>query len=239
MQIKECIILAGGLGTRLRSEVPDLPKCLAPVAGKPFLHWVIRHLLSQKVETFIFSVGYMHEKTEAFIAKEYPGLPVKFSAETTPLGTGGAIKFAFRQCSGSDVMAVNGDTLFETDHDRLMYYHLENNAACTLALKPVTDSDRYGSVETDERGNIISFREKTFIRAGLINGGVYLLNRQRFEDAGLPEIFSFEKDYLEKSVGAQKMIGVRDDGYFIDIGIPADLEKANIEIKQKFNASAE
>ena len=235
MQIKECIILAGGLGTRLRSEVPDLPKCLAPVAGKPFLHWVIRHLQSQHVERFILSVGYMHEKIEAFIADAYPLLPVTFSLETTPLGTGGAIKLALLQCSGNDVMAVNGDTLFETDNDRLMYYHDENKAACTLALKPVKDSYRFGSVEIDAQGNIVAFSEKKFIQSGLINGGVYLLDRQCFEQADLPVAFSFEKDYLETYIGAQKMIGVQDDGYFIDIGIPADLKKAHEEINKKYN----
>ena len=233
MQIKECIILAGGLGTRLRSEVADLPKCMAPVAGKPFLHWVIEYLLSQKVSVFIFSTGYMHEKIEAYVLEEYPHLNTKFSVEEKPLGTGGALKLALKLCTDTNVLAVNGDTLFETDDQKLLYYHIEKQAACTLALKPMKDFYRYGSVETDDAGTIISFSEKRHIREGLVNGGVYLLNRLSFEQTDLPDIFSFEKDYLEKYNGAQKMIGVEDNGYFIDIGIPEDFKKANEEFKNR------
>ncbi len=233
MQIKECIILAGGLGTRLRSEVPGLPKCMAPVAGKPFLHWVIEYLLSQKVSVFIFSTGYMHENIEEYISAEYPHLNAKFSVEDRPLGTGGALKLALKLCTDANVLAVNGDTLFETDDRKLLYYHIEKQAACTLALKPMKYFDRYGSVQTDDAGTIISFSEKKYIKEGLVNGGVYLLNRLAFEQTDLPEIFSFEKDYLEKYNGAQKMIGVEDDGYFIDIGIPEDFNKANEEFKNR------
>ena len=234
MRVKECIILAGGLGTRLRSEVADVPKCMAPVAGKPFLHWVIQYLLSQKVSVFIFSLGYMQEKIRDFIAADYPELDAKFSVEEAPLGTGGAIKLAMKLCTEENVMALNGDTIFETDTDRLMYYHMENKAACTLALKPIKNSERYGAVEIDEHYNVTAFREKKFMKEGLINGGVYLLNRLAFEQVPLPDAFSFEKDYLEKYHGAQKMIGIKDDGYFIDIGIPEDFKRANEEIKNRY-----
>ena len=233
MQIKECIILAGGLGTRLRSEVADLPKCMAPVAGKPFLHWVIQYLLSQKISIFIFSTGYMHEKIEAYILNEYPHLNVKFSVEEEPLGTGGALKMAMKLFTGEHVLAVNGDTIFETDNKKLLYYHIENRAACTLALKPMKNFDRYGSVETDHDGTIVSFAEKKYLKEGLVNGGVYIINRLSFEQTDLPAKFSFEKDYLEKYCGAQKMVGVEDNGYFIDIGIPEDFKRANEEFKNR------
>lgn len=233
MHIKECIILAGGLGTRLRSEVSDLPKCMAPVAEKPFLHWVLQYLLAQKISNFVLSVGYMHESIESYIAKEYKDLPVTFSIETEPLGTGGAVKKALQLCTEENVLVINGDTLFEADLQRLYNYHLENKAACTLALKPMENFDRYGVVITDEANTILSFQEKKYTETGLINGGIYILNATAFKQLHLPEKFSFEKDYLEKYTGSHKMIGIPDTGYFIDIGIPEDFKKANRDLKNK------
>ena len=236
MPIKECIILAGGLGTRLRSEVADLPKCMAPVAGKPFLHWVIAHLTAQKITSFVLSLGYMHEIIEEYIQKNYPQLQVKFSVENEPLGTGGAIKKALGLCEEENVLIVNGDTLFETDNNALWEQHIKNNSACTLALKPMQNFERYGAVAVNEKSTITAFQEKKYMAQGLINGGVYLINRNAFNEINFPEKFSFENDFLEKFLEPLTMIGVEDDGYFIDIGIPEDFKKANQELKLKFNA---
>lgn len=233
MHLKECIILAGGLGTRLRPEVSDLPKCMAPVAGKPFLHWVLQYLQSQDVTDVIFSVGYMYEAIENYITNEHSGLNAKFSVEVEPLGTGGAVNLAAQLCAEENVLVVNGDTLFEADLQRLYNYHLQCKAHCTLALKPMEKFDRYGVVETDDEYNILSFQEKKYMDAGLINGGAYILSLPAFKQLHFSDKFSFEKDYLEKYVGAQKMIGIPDDGYFIDIGIPEDFKKANNDLKNK------
>jgi D-glycero-alpha-D-manno-heptose 1-phosphate guanylyltransferase len=233
--IKECIILAGGLGTRLRSEVADLPKCMAPVAEKPFLHWVITNALLQGVTKFIFSLGYLHEKIEDYIAKDYPTLNVKFSIEDEPLGTGGAIKLAMQLSTEKNVLVLNGDTLFEVNNNLLFETHDKNNADCTLVLKPMTDFNRYGCVTTNEQLQIISFEEKKQTEKGLINGGVYLINNDRFSDITFDKKFSFEKDYLEKYVHSYKMMAIINDGYFIDIGIPEDFKKANEEIKIKYH----
>ncbi len=236
MLIKECIILAGGLGKRLRSEVADLPKCMAPVAGQPFLHWVITYLQSQGVTSFIFSLGYMHDVIEDYIKLNYPELQVKFSVENEPLGTGGAIKLAMQLCQEENVLVVNGDTLFETNNELLWSEHHEGNSTCTIALKPMQNFDRYGAVTINEKHIITAFTEKKYMDAGLINGGVYLINRYIFNEINFPEKFSFEKDFLEKYLDTLTMIGVEDDGYFIDIGIPEDFKKANKEIKEKYNA---
>ena len=160
MPTTECIILAGGLGTRLRSQVADLPKCMAPVAGKPFLHWVIKYLQSQKITSFVLSLGYMHEVIEDYIMEFYPFLHVKFSIENEPLGTGGAIKLAMQLCKEENVLVVNGDTLFETNNDHLWYEHIKYKSACTLALKPMQNFDRYGAVTINEQKNITAFTEK-------------------------------------------------------------------------------
>ena len=236
MPIKECIILAGGLGTRLRSEVADLPKCMAPVAGKPFLHWVMAHLITQKITSFVFSLGYMHEIIEEYIQSDHPQLQVKFSVENEPLGTGGAIKLALSKCEEENVLVANGDTLFETNNNALWEKHVKNHSACTLALKPMQHFERYGAVTLNGCNIITAFTEKKYMEEGLINGGVYLINRNSFNQSDLPQKFSFEKDFLEKYLHKLIMIGVQDNGYFVDIGIPEDFKKANEEIKLKYDA---
>lgn len=231
--IKEAIILAGGLGTRLREAVPDLPKCMAPVAGKPFLSYVIDALRMQGIQTFIFSLGYRSEIIESYLSQEYPTLDYKTVLEKEPLGTGGAIRLALQSASGYDVLIANGDTLFKTDLAKMSRLHFEQKAECTLALKPMKDFDRYGVVEINGEGRVLSFREKQYYSEGLINGGLYLLNREKFERYHFPEIFSFEKDYLEKHFTKGQFYGSVQEGYFIDIGIPGDYERAQTELKRQ------
>jgi D-glycero-alpha-D-manno-heptose 1-phosphate guanylyltransferase len=237
--IKEAIILAGGLGTRLRAVVSDIPKCMAPVAGKPFLHYVIEQLKKYGVEHFIFSVGYKSESIINFVNAELiPGndeIPgsFKFSIEKEPLGTGGAIKLACEKVAGDHVLICNGDTLFKINSEKLSDFHLQHNADCTLCLKPMKNFERYGVVEMNADNSIRSFKEKQFYKAGLINGGVYALNVRNFIKEQLPEKFSFEKDYLEKYVGKRNLYAVIQDEYFIDIGIPEDYERAGKELLQQ------
>ena len=224
---KPCaVILAGGLGTRLRSAVPDLPKCMAPVAGKPFLFYVIKYLQQQGVEHFIFSLGYMHEIISQWLSKNYPNLQYSLSIENEPLGTGGAVRLALQKATSRQVLIVNGDTLFTADIQKLVQIHHKNEAACTLALKPMKDFSRYGVVEISGKGQILSFKEKSFYSYGLINGGVYMLDVKRFLQLDLPQKCSFEKDYLEKYCQTEKMMALEQDEYFIDIGIPEDFKKA-------------
>jgi len=227
--IQECIILAGGLGTRLRSAVPDLPKCMAPVAGKPFLAYVIDYFRSQGIERFIFSLGYRHEDIEAFLDTAYPALEKVYSIEEEPLGTGGAIRLACRQVKGKQVIVLNGDTMFAIQLPLLAKFHTSHDADCTLSLKPMEHFDRYGVVELENDQTIHLFREKQQYAAGTINGGVYALKVSSFLEEALPDKFSFEKDYLEKMYRQRKMYGLVQEGYFIDIGIPGDYEKANRE----------
>ncbi|MFI5134012.1 MAG: sugar phosphate nucleotidyltransferase, partial [Chitinophagales bacterium] len=180
MQVKQAIILAGGLGTRLKDTVPDLPKCMAPVNGQPFLTYVIRHLLSQGIEKFIFSLGYRHEIIEEFLNTQYPTINFQCVVEQEPLGTGGAIKLSCQAATEKNVLILNGDTLYKTDSEALSAFHLSHDAECTLALKPMQSFDRYGVVELDENNTIASFKEKQFYRSGFINGGIYVLNVEKF-----------------------------------------------------------
>ena len=226
--IKEAIILAVGLGTRLRDAVPDLPKCMAPVAGKPFLEYVAEWFYSQGVEHIIYSLGYMHDQIEGFLSGR--DWSYSIALEKEPLGTGGAIRLASQKVKGKDVLIGNGDTLFKANLPALSELHHQQQATCSLALKPMTRFDRYGVVEMDKEGHIHSFREKSYYEQGLINGGVYALNTSHFLSLPFPEKFSFEKDYLEKYCASEKMSGFIQDAYFIDIGIPEDYARASIEL---------
>lgn len=235
--IKECIILAGGLGTRLRSVISELPKCMAPVGGKPFLSYVIAHLQNEGVEKFIFSVGYKSDVITEYLNSQTtnyklqtPNFQIQYSIESEPLGTGGAIKLACTKASQKNVLVVNGDTLFKININKLDAFHNMCGADCTVSLKPMQNFDRYGVVELNKDYSIKSFKEKQYYEAGLINGGVYLLHAEKFLKEDLPEKFSFEKDYLETFYDKRRMYGVVQDEYFIDIGIPEDYERAQTEL---------
>lgn len=226
IMINQAIILAGGLGTRLRAAVPDLPKCMAPVAGKTFVSYVIDYFQLQGINEFIFALGYKSEIIIDYIHQQYPNLKAAFSIEQELLGTGGAIRLACRQATHENVLVLNGDTIFKIDLKKLCDFHLSSSADCTLSLKPMKDFDRYGVVELDGNNRISNFKEKQYYNSGLINGGVYALNVNAILNEALPDKFSFEKEYLESLYTSRKIFGQIQDGYFIDIGVPSDYDQA-------------
>ncbi|HYE56543.1 MAG TPA: nucleotidyltransferase family protein [Chitinophagaceae bacterium] len=228
--MKEAIILAGGLGTRLRSVVSDLPKCMADVAGRPFLAYVLDHLQQQGIERFIFALGYKSEAFTEFIDARLSKDNYALSIEDEPLGTGGAIKLACTQAKQKTVLVANGDTLFKVDTSYLIHFHDMCAAHCTLSLKRMVDFDRYGVVHLNKDYSIRSFEEKQFYKQGFINGGVYALHAEKFLQEELPQKFSFEKDYLEQLYTKRRMYGVVQDAYFIDIGIPEDYARAQDQL---------
>ena len=230
--INNCIVLAGGLGTRLRSVIPDLPKCMAPINGKPFIDYLIDNLQTQGVNNFIFSLGYKSEAFEEYLAMNLSKKRYQIYTEREPLGTGGAIKLACRNYPYQDVFITNGDTFFKANLKLLSAFHLDNQSVCTLSLKLMHKFDRYGVVELDSVHNIQNFKEKQFYEHGLINAGLYALNVVDFMNEGLPEKFSFEKEYLEKRTLHKKIMGIVQDAYFIDIGIPEDYAKAQDELNK-------
>jgi len=234
-RISEAIILAGGLGTRLRSSVPELPKCMAPVAGKPFIAHVVDAYRNAGIEKFIFALGYKSHYFEEFLADSLPADSYRISREEEPLGTGGAIRLACTVAESRHVLVLNGDTFFKIDLASLSAFHHEKSARCSLCLKPMSNFDRYGAVELAVDQRILSFRDRQFCPAGLINGGVYALDALTFRDEDLPEKFSFEKDYLEKMVATRRFFGLVQDLYFIDIGIPEDYEQAQKDLDNTLN----
>ena len=231
--IKEAIILAGGLGTRLRDAVPDLPKVMAPVLAKPFIGYLIDYYTQQGIEKFIFSLGYKHDVIQQYLNTQYANCNIRYSIEQEPLGTGGALRLACSMATEKTVLILNGDTFFKVRLGMLSSFHDMCGAHCTISLKPMKNFDRYGVVELDKDYSVQSFNEKQFYVKGLINGGVYALHAIKFLEEKLPEKFSFEKDYLEALYPKRRIYGVVQVGYFIDIGIPEDYERAQAELNVK------
>ena len=229
----EVIILAGGLGTRLRSVVSEVPKCMAPVAGKPFLWYLLKYLTRYHVDRVILSVGYLREVIFKWIDELKDEFPFEFdyAVEEEPLGTGGGIKLALDKAIGERVFVLNGDTFFNVDLMQLYDAHMIGKKAITLALKPMRDFERYGRVNIEPRsGTILSFSEKQYCQEGLINGGVYVISKSAPIFEGLGKKFSFETEVLEPQCLKRELLGVVQNGYFIDIGIPEDYQIAQKQL---------
>jgi D-glycero-alpha-D-manno-heptose 1-phosphate guanylyltransferase len=230
MPITEAIILAGGLGTRLREAVPELPKCMAPVLAKPFIGYLLDYLIKQGVERYIIALGYKSEVIEQYLNTQYGNLEIIYSVEKEPLGTGGAIRLAGKHVTSNDALVLNGDTFYKVDVLALSSFQNKSKADCTLSLKPMNNFDRYGVVQLKEDQSVGSFKEKQFYETGLINAGAYALNVKNFLQLNMAEKFSFEKDYLEATYPQKRLFGFVQDAYFIDIGIPSDFERAQTEL---------
>ena len=221
----QAIVLAGGFGTRLRSVVPDLPKPLAPVAGRPFLAILLEDLARHGFSSVVLSVGYRHELIEAEFGDRFAGLPLRYAVEDKPLGTGGAVRLALRQCTADEVFVLNGDSHVELDYAAMREAHHAASARITVCIAGVADAARYGSVRLHD-GFLIGFSEKGAGGAGQINAGVYLLARNLLEGAELPEVFSFERDILAARIEQLHPLAFRAHAEFIDIGVPEDYARA-------------
>ena len=223
-------MLAGGLGTRLQDAVPGLPKCMAPIHEKPFLEYVVQYLQSQGIMRFVFALGYKADTIIDYLQSHPLHGSFTYSTETTALGTGGAMQQALQHCTEENILVVNGDTLYKANVDKAADQHESVGALCTMVLKPMNDTSRYGTVVINDAREVTGFGEKLQSGAGLINGGMYLLDQKAFMAMNWQTHFSFEKDFLQVYVGREKIGACIDDGYFIDIGIPEDYERAKREL---------
>ena len=221
----EAVILAGGLGTRLRSMVPDLPKPMAPVGGKPFLAWVLEDLRRQGIRRAVLAVGYRWESIRDYFGAAHAGLALDYSVEADPLGTGGAIRQALDMSSAEHVFVVNGDTYLELDYAAMMQAHLAMGVPLTLSACALDDVGRYGALEIRD-GRVTGFLEKGRQGPGRINGGVYVMQRGLFGGTNMPEKFSFETDFLMQRIGDLAPLAYPVESAFIDIGVPEDYVRA-------------
>ena len=226
----EAIVLAGGLGSRLRSVISDLPKPMAPVHDRPFLSYILDFLKESGVKKVVLAVGYKAKTIQDYFQNDYKGISISYSLEEEPLGTGGAILKALNQTQNPTVLIINGDTFFKISLQELYQFHSERNAHLTLAARQVENSDRYGSLVLGSGARITGFNEKSLSSNSPINGGIYLIDKKFLESLDLPEKFSFEKDLLEKHFQTCEFYGKVEDAPFIDIGIPEDYAFAQSQL---------
>lgn len=228
----KAIILAGGLGTRLRERVADLPKPMAPIAGKPFLSYLLARLAKADFEEVILSVGYRWQAIRNYFGDSFcdgkHSFPLRYVIEDEPLGTGGAIWLASQNLT-SPFAVFNGDTLLEFDLIELLQKHQRNKATPTIVLRKVKDTSRYGAVQVQD-DIIVGFNEKGVSGPGLINAGIYVLPPDIFSSYNLSGKFSLEGDLLQAHCADLKPHAYPVEGYFIDIGIPKDYDRAQIEL---------
>lgn len=226
----KAIVLAGGLGTRLAHVTGEIPKPMAPVGSRPFLEYLLDYLIEQGSDGAILAVSYQWEVIREHFGSIYRGLPLNYSVEDEPLGTGGAIRQALDTLPDDEVVVLNGDTLFRVDLEGLANTHRSGGARLSIALKQVADCGRFGHVEVSSDGVIARFLEKSTAGPGWINGGVYMLNRDLFTDFPMPARFSFEQDLVEPNIDRIRPRAFQSDAYFIDMGVPEDYERAQREI---------
>lgn len=226
----EFIVLAGGLGKRLRSVVLNKPKPMADINGKPFLQILFDWAYKRGATRYIVAVSYLKESIINYFGKEYKGIPIEYSVEDEPLGTGGGIKKAASICKGKDIIVMNGDTYFDVDIKDMLRVHRSNNNDLTVAGRKISDMSRYGTLVLD--GNrIIKVEEKKYTDKGVINGGIYILKKDYIGKLPFTGNFSFEKDVLERDALNKRFEACVFKEYFIDIGIPEDYRRAQEELK--------
>lgn len=226
------IVLCGGLGTRLGELTRRTPKPMLEVAGRPFIAHVLDRLCVPGVDGIVLAAGFGWEQLHSYVGDTWRTLPVTYSVESRPLGTGGALALAMNELQLPEALVVNGDTLFDIDLPSFIARSAAGpgEASVTwLALRHVHDCTRYGRVEMDGRGRLRAFGEKGHPGPGWINGGIYRQQRGPLQRYGA-EPFSFEVDYLSREYGRLGIMGIACEGYFIDIGIPDDLERAKTEL---------
>lgn len=219
----EAVVLAGGLGTRLRALVSDVPKPMAPVGGRPFLEILLEQLASKGFSRVVLSLGHMAQVIRSHFGERYAGMTLVYSVETQPLGTGGALRLALRACTQPAVFVFNGDTFLDLEVAAVAA-QWQAGRLPILVAREVPDTARYGRLEIED-GRISVFRDKGVAGPGLINAGCYLLPRELLE--GRPDgPFSLESDFLVTEVQRQPFQVFLTRAQFIDIGVPEDYLRA-------------
>lgn len=234
----EAVVLAGGLGTRLRSVVPDLPKPMASVNGRPFLEYLLDFWIHGGVERFILSVGYKHEIVESHFGTAYKNIPIDYSVEENPLGTGGGLLSSLERLGKRNpFLLINGDTFFDVNVSGILAFHQKREAGLTMVLRTMTDAGRFGTVQLGNHGQLERFCAPGEGRPPyLINGGIYLINPEMLDDerfgwcGNTP--LSLEGDLFPKWTRLRyPMYGIQETGDFIDIGIPEEYRRCQALFK--------
>lgn len=226
----EAIVLAGGFGTRLRSVVKDVPKPMAPIAGRPFLEILLETLARKGFTRVILSIGFMAENIMNHFGSHFSGIDIIYAVEKKPLGTGGAIRLGMSLSQNSHLYIFNGDTYLDIESQDIEALWKRNKRPVIVA-RHVPNTNRYGRLQTDG-GRVTGYHEKSLGGSGLINAGCYLFNRGQLDEFDLNEPFSLETDYFARVLSKGLFDVFTTKGQFIDIGIPEDFLRAQVELGQ-------
>ncbi|MBT5107079.1 MAG: NTP transferase domain-containing protein [Rhodospirillaceae bacterium] len=222
----DVVVLAGGLGTRLRGVLPDRPKILAPIGDEPYIAFLLDWLAHEGASRIVFSLGFRADQVQSYLAANPPvGLHVETVVESAPAGTAGALRFVAPLLSSDPVLVMNGDSFIDADLSEFAQAHHDSDCGVTILCVELPDVSRFGRVEIDDRNRITRFAEKDPTRtgAGLINAGVYLFNRKVLDDIVRGDARSLERDVFASvgDIGAHVVSGT-----FLDIGTPESLAAA-------------
>lgn len=225
----EAVIFVGGLGTRLRETVPNLPKPMAPVAGKPFLDYLIKFLEKNKVSKIILSVGFKSDIIINYYSNHNFNLDIKFSEEITPLGTGGALKKSLELIENKDFFVLNGDTYFPINLKNFLEFHKNVSSDLTIASYEIKNELRYASLSLNDDGKVTNI-EKSISDKCYINAGIYIFNKYKLENFFKfnknKEKFSLEDDVFPVFIKKMNVYANIFHENFIDIGLPKDYKNA-------------
>ncbi|GGF23887.1 D-glycero-D-manno-heptose 1-phosphate guanosyltransferase [Aliidongia dinghuensis] len=236
-ELVDCIVLAGGKGTRLASVLSAVPKPLAPVAGRPFLDYVLDRLAASGViGSAVLALGHLADQIVDHYSRCAPPLPVRMTVESEPLGTGGALRHALPLVTTDTLFATNGDSIVSIDWQTLLDHHRRTGAGATLALVSIADAARFGSVRLDG-DRVVEFIEKKPGK-GLINAGIYVLSRDLLATIA-PGPCSFERDILPHWVERGLVTGVAVSEELLDIGLPETYADASRFLARQGNLSDE
>jgi D-glycero-alpha-D-manno-heptose 1-phosphate guanylyltransferase len=226
----EAIVLAGGKGTRLREVVPDLPKPMALINGRPFLELLLSSLERKGIQRAILSIGYMADVISKHFGSQYGKMKLVYEVETTPLGTGGAIRAALSHAKEDHVFIFNGDTYLDVEVSELEKLWKQNLRPIIVGCE-IEDTERYGRLNV-ENAQVTGILEKGVKGKGWINGGCYVVSSDLLNSFALNTPFSFENDFLKQALSNHQFGLYVTKGHFIDIGIPADYARAQIELAE-------
>lgn len=214
------VILAGGVGSRLRSVVSDRPKGLAEIHGRPFLAYLLDQLADAGAHRVVFSTGHLADQVEAAFGTSWRGLEVSYARETTPLGTGGGLRLAIAHVATPTLLVMNGDSFCAVDLTAFVRDYVAHGRAPAIVVAHQADTARFGRVECDANGRITAFVEKS--RAGgpgWINAGIYALDRGLVEGLPANRPLSLEREVFPEWI-ARGLRGFPCTGAFLDIGTP-------------------
>ena len=231
----EAIILAGGKGTRLKSVLDDRPKPMAIIRGKPFIEWILLMLRRQGIQRAVICTGHLGEIVESYFGDSRDiDMEITFARDPFPLGTGGAVRNALGKTRSKHILVLNGDSYLRVNISSFLKTHLALNARASISLVQVEESSRYGSVKVNKDGKLLAFLEKSQKKqSGLINAGIYLLERNVVKEIPDGEMVSLEREIFPDLIG-KGLYGVLCDGPFVDIGTPESFNKAGKILKREF-----